>query len=114
MYETQNLLRQLGIHGIYKGYHYTLATLEMANQNEKLLPYYSKMIFPSVARTFQTTPSRVERDIRTVIGHCWNCSGKEKLLEIAPYELHEPPTTGEFIDILYWHIKFLTVSSTTN
>ena len=112
MYETQNLLRQLGIHGTYKGYHYLLNTLKLAIENEKHLPLYSKMIFPTVARTFKTTPARVERDIRTMIIRCWNCPGKEKLLEIAPFELYGPPTTSEFIDILYWHLKFLSVSST--
>ncbi len=107
MKDTQTLLRQLGLHGTYKGYHFLMASLELALENETQLSFYSKTIFPTVARIYQSTPSRIERDIRTVIGHCWNCSGREKLTEITPYELKKQPTVTEFIDILYWYLRFM-------
>ncbi len=109
MNTTKTLLRQLGIHGTYKGYHYLLTTMELALTDEKNLMLYTKMIFPTVANRYRSTPSRVERDIRTAIAHCWNCPGREKLQEIAPYTLHRQPTVGEFIDILYWYIRFMEI-----
>ena len=110
---SQTLLRQLGIHATHKGYHYLLASLEMALEDEKNLVLYSKMLFPTVARKHHSTPSRVERDIRTAIAHCWNCPGKEKLERITPYTLYKQPSLGEFIDILYWHLKFLEEKNET-
>ncbi len=107
MKETQTLLRQLGIHGTYKGYHFLMTSLDVALKDDNHLSLYSKMIFPTVARVHQSTPSRVERDIRTVIEHCWNCSGKDKLLEITPYALQKKPTVREFIDIIYWYLRFI-------
>ena len=107
MKKMQQLLRQLGIHGTYKGYHYLLATMELLMEDQKNLLLYSKMIFPTVARTYHSTPSRIERDIRTAIEHCWNGPGREKLQEIAPDHLYKQPSTGEFIDIVYWHIRFM-------
>lgn len=107
MKNTQNLLRQLGIHATHKGYHYLLTAMEMALEDESNLRHYTKMLFPTVARNHHTTPSRVERDIRTVIAHCWECPGKEKLLEITPYHMQHQPTIGEFLDIVYWHLKFI-------
>ncbi len=107
MIATKTLLRQLGIHGTYKGYHYLLSTMEMTLEDEKNLLLYTKTIFPTVANRYHSTPSRVERDIRTAIAHCWNCSGREQLQEIAPYTLHRQPTIGEFIDILYWYLRFM-------
>lgn len=107
MQATQILLRQLGIHGTYKGYHYLSTALNMVLADKKNTLLYSKKIFPSVANHYQTTPSCVERNIRTVILHCWSCQGREKLQEITPYTLYKQPTVNEFIDILYWHIRFM-------
>ena len=105
MKEIQTLLRQLGIYGTYKGYHYLLTTIEMALEDEKNLTLYSKMIFPAIARKYQSAPSCVERDISTVIDHCWNSSGREKLQSIVPCPMEKKPTVGQFIYILYYYIK---------
>lgn len=98
---------QLGIHSTYKGYHYLVSALEIALEHEENLVLYSKVIFPAVAHKYHTNTCCVERDIRTVIRHCWNSPCRETLQSISPYVLQRQPTVGEFIDILYWHIKFL-------
>ena len=107
MIQTQILLRQLGIQATHKGYHYLLSSIELAIKDDKVLRFHTKSLYPTVARMYQTTPSSVERNIRTVITHCWNCTGREKLLEIAPYELKSQPTLGQFLDIVYWYLKFM-------
>ena len=81
--------------------------MTIALEDENTLRLYTKMLFPTVARNHHTTPSCVERNIRTVIAHCWNNTGKIKLLEIAPYQMLRQPTIGEFLDILYWNLKFV-------
>lgn len=97
----------LGIHSTYKGYHYLVETLEIALEHKGTLVLFSKSIFPSVAHKYHTKICCVERDIRTVIRQCWYSPCRETLQEMAPYDLTRQPTVGEFIDILYWHIKTL-------
>ena len=50
MNQTQTLLRQLGIHGTYKGYHYLLTTMEIALKDERNLLLYSKMRIAGIGR----------------------------------------------------------------
>ena len=57
----------LGIHGTYKGYRYLVFALELALSDENQLLYVTKNLYPSVARRYHTTPSCVDRDLRTVI-----------------------------------------------
>lgn len=95
----------LGIHGTYKGYRYLIFALELALADENQLLYVTKNLYPSVARRYHTTPSCVDRDLRTVINRCWNSCGRAHLQRIASYTLDKCPTVSEFLDILYWHLK---------
>ncbi len=97
--------RQLGLHGTQKGYRYLIDSIQMALEDEKKLILFTKTIFSEVAQKYDTDPANVERNIRTLVHQCWNSPYKEELLKIAPYRLEKKPTVGEFIDILYWHIK---------
>lgn len=104
MRNIKNLPLALGIHTTYKGYHYLVASLEIALADENTLLFFTKSIFPKVAHQYHTSPLCVERDIRTVIKVCWNSSCRQTLIEIAPYQLVKQPTVGEFLDILYWNL----------
>ena len=75
--------------------------------NNSGLIMFTKTIFGEIARKYDTTPANVERNIRSLIDYCWNSPYKEELLKISPYRLEKKPTVGEFIDILYWHIKMM-------
>ncbi len=97
--------RQLGLHGTQKGYHYLIDSIQMALEDEIKLIMFTKTIFVEVARKYDTEPANVERNIRTLVEQCWNSPYREELLKFAPYRLEKKPTVGEFIDILYWHIK---------
>lgn len=95
----------LGIRPSYKGYHYLISSLEVALKDENALIFHTKSIFPSVAETYHTNARCVERDIRTIIDVCWNSPYRKELLELSPYELTTAPTVGEFLDLLYWHLR---------
>jgi hypothetical protein len=105
MNKVKDLPLTLGIHSTYKGYHYLVTSLEMILEDETSLIYFSKNIFPFVAKKYRTSVYCIERNIRTVIRLCWNSSRRELLQNITPYPLKKAPTVGEFLDILYWHIK---------
>lgn len=105
MLQIEELPLTLGIHRTYKGYHFTVASLRLALENENNLLLFTKTIFPNVAKMYHTTVLCVERNIRTVIMVCWCSNCRETLINMAPYPLETPPTVGEFLDILLWHLK---------
>lgn len=95
-----DLLKELGIHRTYKGYYYVAEAVKLVMQDASLLLYISKSLYPAVARTYDTTISCVERNIRTVITACWDSEYVTDLESMAGVRLYRKPTSGEFIDIL--------------
>ncbi|MFQ6805773.1 MAG: sporulation initiation factor Spo0A C-terminal domain-containing protein [Lachnospiraceae bacterium] len=74
----------LGIHGTYKGYRYLVFALELALSDENQLLYVTKNLYPSVARRYHTTPSRVDRDLRTVISQPLGIPAAERTCRRLP------------------------------
>lgn len=99
--------RTLGIRKTQKGYHYLIASIHMALEDEKNLIQFTKTMFGKLALEYDTDPSNIERNIRTLIDQCWSSAYKVELQKIAPYRLDKKPTVGAFIDILYWQVKCL-------
>lgn len=98
------LVRSLGIGATYRGYRYLILALTLCLEDEDYLLGISKILYPQIARTYQTSASSVERDLRTVINVCWERGNRGLLQEISPYPLVAKPTTGEFLDILMHHL----------
>ena len=103
--EIYNLIRALGIHGTYRGYHYLALAISLILQDEANLLQVTKNLYPKIAEAFHTTPKCVERNLRTVVSVCWERGNRELLQEIAGYQLQFKPTTGEFIDMLAGNLK---------
>ncbi len=99
------VIRSLGISGTHLGYYYLNTCLLLILEDENRLLMVSKLLYPLAAELHDTTPSCVERNIRTVISICWNHGDREHLFEIAGCRLQSKPTNGEFLDILSCYIK---------
>ena len=95
-----DLLKSLGIYRTYKGYYYVAEAVRLVMKDASLLLYISKSLYPAIARTYETTVSCVERNIRTIITTCWENGNAEQLEKLAGTRLYRKPTSGEFIDIL--------------
>ena len=65
--EIQIVLRRLGICSTYKGYKATVLALTLALEDENRLNSITKNIYSEVARQLGSTPSAVERNMRTVV-----------------------------------------------
>lgn len=104
MDKLQSLPALLQIRRSYKGVSYLLASLELALENEDLLLFPGQTIFPAVAKRYHVNLCCIERDIRTVIDHCWHPESRQALRNLAPYPLNRKPTVCEFLDILYWYL----------
>ena len=87
MREIEHLIRSLGIGATYRGYKYLCYAISLCLENEDYLLGISKLLYPTIANTFQTTPSSVERDLRTVINVCWERGNRSLLTTIAMYPL---------------------------
>lgn len=95
----------LGIHGTYKGYRYLIYALELSLEDEDRLLFVTKNLYPIIAERYHTTIECVDRNLRTVIAHCWKSKNRALLEQISSYPLKDCPTVTEFLDILYWHLK---------
>lgn len=99
------LIRSLGIGATYRGYRYLNYGVKLCIHDEDYLLAISKLLYPQIAKEFQTTTSSVERDIRTVVKACWERGNRSYLQEIALRPLQFKPTSGEFFDILVGHLN---------
>ena len=62
-----NMLHEIGIPAHIKGYHYLRDAIIMAVEDMDVLNAITKILYPTVAKKYQTTSSRVERAIRHAI-----------------------------------------------
>ena len=96
---TQVILA-LGIPANIKGYQYLREGILLAMEDMEMVNYITKMLYPSIAKQYKTTPSRVERSIRHAIDVAWNRGCMENIDKIFGYPVYfqkEKPTNSEFI-----------------
>ena len=97
------LLRSLGAGRRYAGTAIVISAVKYAMEDETRLYSVSQRLYPLVAKELSCKESSMERNIRTVIKHVWQAAPK-RLNEIAGYELTQPPTVKEFLDILVTYL----------
>lgn len=98
-----NLLHEIGIPAHIKGYHYLRDSIIMAVQDMDVLNAITKVLYPTVAKRYQTTSSRVERAIRHAIEVAWNRGKLDTLDELFGYTVSTgkgKPTNSEFIALI--------------
>ena len=102
----ERLIRTLGIGATYRGYRYLCYGISLCLADEEYLLSISKLLYPMIAKEFNTTLSSVERDIRTVVQVCWDRGNKALLQDISLHPLYNKPTAGEFLDIIVAYIQY--------
>lgn len=97
-----DILHEIGIPNNIAGYRYIKAAIKMVIQNPEAIGSVTKMIYPEVARKFNTTPSRVERAIRHAIEAAWNRNSESnnKLFGNTINLKTGRPTNSEFVAFL--------------
>ena len=101
--EVTEMLSNLGIPRHIKGFHYIRrAILISLNYKNGPIPI-TKVLYPKIAREFETTPSRVERAVRHAIEVAW-CRGDyeyiHKLFVNTVSSTKGKPTNAEFISLV--------------
>ena len=98
-----NIFVSVGIPAHIKGYHFLREGIKLAVDNPAIINAITKGLYPSIAKQFNTTPSKVERAIRHAIEVAWNRGKMDNInsfFGVKVYNSSEKPTNGEFIALL--------------
>ena len=101
--QITNLFLTLGIPAHIKGYQYLREAIMIAVNDMDVINAITKVLYPQVAKTFSTTPSRVERAIRHAIEVAWDRGDLETLQRFFGYTVSNTkgkPTNSEFIALI--------------
>ncbi len=98
--EVTEVLHDIGIPAHIKGYLYLREAICLVVQRVELLGGVTKELYPSIAKRYQTTPSRVERAIRHAIEVAWNRGNVDLIHTLFGHTVNSDrgkPTNSEFI-----------------
>ncbi|MBQ4354532.1 MAG: sporulation transcription factor Spo0A [Clostridia bacterium] len=103
--ETQvtRIIHQIGVPAHIKGYQYLRTAILMTISDSDIINSVTKILYPSVAKKYQTTTSRVERAIRHAIEVAWDRGDVETLNAYFGYTIQNSrgkPTNSEFIAMI--------------
>ena len=65
--DVTNIIHEIGVPAHIKGYQYLRDSIMMSVNDMEMLNSITKLLYPTIAKMHQTTPSRVERAIRHAI-----------------------------------------------
>ena len=96
-------IQQLGVPAHIKGYQYIRDAIAMVIDDMDTINSITKLLYPTVAKHYNTTASRVERAIRHAIEVAWDRGNPEILNEFFGYTIlgsKGKPTNSEFIALI--------------
>ena len=100
---VSDIMHQLGVPAHSKGYQYLREAIMLTIHDSDMMSSVTKVLYPSVARKFKTTPSRVERAIRHAIEVAWDRGDVDVLSGYFGYTIQTSrgkPTNSEFIAMI--------------
>lgn len=103
--ETQvtQIIHQIGVPAHIKGYQYLRTAILLTVKDSDIINSVTKVLYPSVAKKYSTTTSRVERAIRHAIEVAWDRGDVDTLNAYFGYTIQNnrgKPTNSEFIAMI--------------
>ena len=98
-----SIIHEIGVPAHIKGYQYLREAIIIAVNDMDVINAITKVLYPQVAKTFGTTPSRVERAIRHAIEVAWDRGDLDTLQRFFGYTVSNTkgkPTNSEFIALI--------------
>ena len=98
-----DIIHEIGVPAHIKGYQYLREAIILTVNDMDVINAVTKVLYPTVARKFGTTPSRVERAIRHAIEVAWDRGDLETLQKFFGYTVSNikgKPTNSEFIAMI--------------
>ena len=97
------IIHEVGVPAHIKGYQYLREAICIAVNDMDVINAVTKVLYPTVAKKFGTTSSRVERAIRHAIEVAWDRGDLETLQKYFGYTVNGAkgkPTNSEFIALI--------------
>ena len=94
------IIHEIGVPAHIKGYLYLREAISMVYNDIELLGSITKVLYPDIAKKFNTTASRVERAIRHAIEVAWSRGNIDSISSLFGYTVSmskAKPTNSEFI-----------------
>lgn len=101
--DVTNLIHEIGVPAHIKGYSYLRDAIILSVSDMDMLNSITKMLYPTIAKMHQTTPSRVERAIRHAIEVAWNRGKMDTIDALFGYTINTgkgKPTNSEFVALI--------------
>ena len=101
--EVTDILHKLGVPAHIKGYQYLREAIIIAVNDMDVINAITKVLYPQVAKTFQTTPVRVERAMRHAVELTWDRGDLDTLKSVFGYTVSATkgkPTNSEFVALI--------------
>jgi len=101
--DVTDMIHEIGVPAHIKGYQYLREAIMMSVNDIEMLSSITKVLYPTIAEKYDTTPSRVERAIRHAIEVAWNRGRMETLNSLFGYTISTgkgKPTNSEFIALI--------------
>lgn len=108
--DVTDMIHEIGVPAHIKGYHYLREAIMLSVDNNEMLNCITKVLYPTIAGKYETTPSRVERAIRHAIEVAWSRGRMETLDALFGYTINTgkgKPTNSEFIALIADKIRLL-------
>lgn len=106
--DVTNIIHEIGVPAHIKGYQYLREAIIMSVNDIDMLNSITKILYPTIAKKYQTTPSRVERAIRHAIEVAWSRGKMDTIDELFGYTINNgkgKPTNSEFIALIADRIR---------
>lgn len=101
--QVTRIIHEIGVPAHIKGYQYLRFAIIMAVNDGEVINSVTKVLYPTVAKKYQTTTSRVERAIRHAIEVAWDRGDVDTLNSYFGYTIQNnrgKPTNSEFIAMI--------------
>ena len=101
--DVTNIIHEIGVPAHIKGYQYLRDAIILSVDDVEMLNSITKILYPTIAKKHQTTPSRVERAIRHAIEVAWSRGKMDTIDELFGYTVSNgkgKPTNSEFIALI--------------
>jgi two-component system response regulator (stage 0 sporulation protein A) len=98
-----DMIHEVGVPAHIKGYQYLREAIIMSVNDMDMLNSITKVLYPTIAKRFGTTSSRVERAIRHAIEVAWSRGKMDTIDELFGYTVNNgkgKPTNSEFIALI--------------
>ena len=106
--DVTEIIHEIGVPAHIKGYQYLRDAIIMSVGDMDMLNSITKILYPTIAKKHQTTPSRVERAIRHAIEVAWSRGKMDTIEELFGYTVSGgkgKPTNSEFIALIADRIR---------